>query len=182
MVLSFFQRRVTSHAAKSSRLVPFGHSLQRRCTDLVRARACWVSCLHSLGFSGHVSAFSTHGAIPRKRGGFFVSRRCRLPRVGRLTLRDVSTVWRIVGPAESIAVAASSVLSTFSATHLSRLLLSFALVGLPCESLFVHAAPHIVRLSSRTASAPTGVLLELRCSALLPSSRPTVLGLCLIRL
>lgn len=61
--------------------------------------------------------------------------------------------------AESIAVAASSILSTFSATHLSRLLLSFALVGLSSESLFIDAAPHIVRLSSSTASALRGVAL-----------------------
>ncbi|PHJ25318.1 hypothetical protein CSUI_000833 [Cystoisospora suis] len=61
---------------------------------------------------------------------------------GSLCLKDANLF-------ESIAVASSSILSTFSATHLSRLLLSFALVGLSCEALFIDAAPHIVRLSSR---------------------------------
>ncbi|KEP61238.1 UNVERIFIED_CONTAM: hypothetical protein HHA_295590 [Hammondia hammondi] len=59
---------------------------------------------------------------------------------------------------ESVATASASILSTFSHTHLSRLLLSFALVGLSCESLFVDAAPHIARMSARFSPEEVGHL------------------------
>ncbi|PFH31704.1 hypothetical protein BESB_026780 [Besnoitia besnoiti] len=59
---------------------------------------------------------------------------------------------------ESVATASASILSTFSPTHLSRLLLSFALVGLSCESLFLRAATHIARLSTRFSAEEVGHL------------------------
>ncbi|KFG28362.1 hypothetical protein TGP89_295590 [Toxoplasma gondii p89] len=59
---------------------------------------------------------------------------------------------------ESVATASASILSTFSHTHLSRLLLSFALVGLSCESLFLDAAPHIARMRARFSPEEVGHL------------------------